>query len=190
MKIYIKYPCLIFTLYFLACSNISKSRNAEWGSKINTTTLKNLHKVNDSIYRSEQPNSNEFLQLEKMGIKSVLNLRNDKSDTSLLQLTNLNYNQIKIVTVNFSDSEIIEALKIIKNAPKPLLIHCKHGADRTGVVTAMYRIIFEDWATKKAIDELKNGGFGFHKKYKNITEFLNNVDIAAIKKMFLFSKKN
>ena len=117
-----------------------------------------------------------------MGIKSVLNLRNDKSDTSLLRLTNLNYNQIKIVTANFSDSEMIESLKIIKNAPKPLLIHCKHGSDRTGVVTAMYRIIFEDWANQKAIDELKNGGFCFHKKYKNIPEYLNKVDIAAIKK--------
>ena len=190
MKIYIKYPCLIFTLYFLACSNISKSRNAEWGNKINNTTLKNLHKVNDSIYRSEQPNSKEFKELEKMGIKSILNLRNDKSDSSLLGFSKLNYYQIKIVTVNFSDSEIIEALKVIKNAPKPLLIHCKHGADRTGVVTAMYRIIFEGWANNKAIDELNNGGYGFHKRYRNIPEYLNKVDIAAIKKMFLFSKKN
>ena len=181
MKFSPKYMYIIPTVYILSCCNSLKLRNTEWASKIEATTLKNLYKMNDSIYRSEQPESKEFQDLQKLGIKSILNLRDDRSDTSELKFTKLNYYQIKIVTANFSDSEIVAALKIIKNSPKPLLVHCKHGSDRTGVVTAIYRIIFENWTKQKAIDELKNGGFGFHTRYGNIPKYLNNVDTAYIK---------
>ncbi|MDI9347924.1 MAG: tyrosine-protein phosphatase [Methylacidiphilales bacterium] len=40
----------------------------------------------------------------------------------------------KIVTQEQMD----ELIHIMRNAPKPLLVHCKHGADRTGLVSALY----------------------------------------------------
>ena len=59
--------------------------------------------------------------------------------------------------------------------------HCWHGSDRTGLVSAMYRIVFGGWSKKEAIDELINGGYGYHSMYKNISEFIEKVDIVAIK---------
>lgn len=188
MKIRYKYFFLFLILSILPSCINSKKRNPEWASKITETSLANLYKLNDSLYRSEQPNKKEFLAIEKIGIKSILNLREDRSDITLLHLTHLNYEQVKIATADFGDSEIIEALKVINSAQKPLLIHCKHGSDRTGVVTAMYRIIFQNWTKQSALDELKNGGYGFHTRYDNIPEYINNFDTEYIKKMVLNQK--
>jgi protein tyrosine/serine phosphatase len=56
-----------------------------------------------------------------------------------------------------------------------------HGADRTGVVSAMYRVVYDNWDKKRAIDEMRNGGFGFHEVWKNIVEYVEKVDVNAIK---------
>ncbi|WP_417935520.1 tyrosine-protein phosphatase [Gilliamella apis] len=53
-----------------------------------------------------------------------------------------------------SDKKIIQILKTIKNSPKLRLIHCWHGSDRTGVVVAIYRLIFQNWNKRQVIDEL------------------------------------
>jgi len=81
----------------------------------------------------------------------------------------------------FNNKKIIESLKIIKNAPKPILIHCKHGSDRTGVIVAMYRIIFENYSKKEAIKELKTKKYGFHRIFINIPIYIKIVNSNKIR---------
>ena len=66
-------------------------------------------------------------------------------------------------------------MRILKNAPKPIVVHCHQGSDRTGAVIAMYRIVFQKWAKEKALDEMENGGFGFHKRYSNIVHYIKGI---------------
>jgi protein tyrosine/serine phosphatase len=74
-------------------------------------------------------------------------------------------------------------LRAIAQAEKPILIHCWHGSDRTGVVAAMYRMVFQNWPREQAIDEFVNGGFGYHASfYPNIERYLKRVDIEAIRR--------
>jgi protein tyrosine/serine phosphatase len=42
----------------------------------------------------------------------------------------------------------------------PVLIHCRAGLHRTGVMTAVYRMEYEGWTRRQAIEELKANGFG------------------------------
>lgn len=177
------YIGLIFTFAFCRYPvRNDKARDPGWATEINGTSLHNLFKVNDSIYRSEQPDSKAIKSFDSMGIKSILNLRENHSDTLLMGSGNINYYQVKFITSDFTDKEIIDALNVIKNAKKPLLIHCKHGSDRTGVVIAMYRIVFQHWEKEKALDELVNGGFGFHKIFQNIPNYIKMVDSDSIKR--------
>ena len=62
----------------------------------------------------------------------------------------------------------------------PYLVHCQHGADRTGTMVAMYRMVIQGWSREKAVDELVNGGYGFHPMWKNILEYLQNVNVEKI----------
>jgi tyrosine-protein phosphatase SIW14 len=146
------------------------------------TIFSNLYALNDTIYRCEQPNSLGFIKLNNIGIKSVLNLCLPNKDKNLIYRLPLNLYNVKMVASNIRDKKIIKALKILKTAPKPIVIHCNHGSDRTGVVIAMYRIIFQNWTKEKALNEMKNGEYGFHKIYSNISHYINKLDIERIKK--------
>jgi tyrosine-protein phosphatase SIW14 len=160
-------------------------RPSIWACKITNTSLSNLYKVDEGIFRCEQPDQKSFQQLADLGIKSVLNLRNKHSDSLFLQDSPLNCFKVNMEAKDIADDEIVQALKALKDAPKPIVVHCKHGADRTGVVIAMYRVVFQDWTKEKAIGELKYGGFGFHEAFANIPAYIQQVNVAEIKKLVL-----
>jgi protein tyrosine/serine phosphatase len=184
----IKYLSLFFLLFFYSClpsACSKKTRDRSWAVKMPNSPMHNFYKVNDSIYRSEQPTEKGFVFLQSQGIKTILNLREDRSDTGIQQKRIFTNFEVPMITADFTEKEIIAALQILKKAPKPILVHCKHGADRTGVVLAMYRIVFENWPKQKAIDELRNGNYGFHRRYRNIIEFIQRSDPDKIKQQVL-----
>ena len=77
----------------------------------------------------------------------------------------------------------MKALKIIQAAEKPVLLHCWHGSDRTGAISAAYRIVFEDWEKEKAIEELRKKEFGYHENwYPNVLSLLRNLDTPKLRK--------
>jgi hypothetical protein len=47
---------------------------------------------------------------------------------------------------------------------------------------AVYRLAFQGWSKADAIDEMVHGGFGFHADWQNLVEFLDALDVAALKK--------
>jgi hypothetical protein len=49
----------------------------------------------------------------------------------------------------------------------------------------MYRVVFLGWSKDEAIDELMNGGYGYHSLYTNIPEFIREADIDKIRKQVL-----
>lgn len=179
---------MISVILFIVSAGISQtfgqttSRPSSWGVRITSTSLENLYRVSDELYRSEQPDKKEFVELSTLGIKSSLNLRTTETDDELIGKCAIKPFLVPMDAGGFTNKEIIAALKVIKTAPKPILVHCRHGSDRTGVVVAMYRIVFQGWTKEDALNELLNGGYGFHTNYKNIPEYIKTVSVEAIKK--------
>ncbi|MBC7739269.1 MAG: protein-tyrosine-phosphatase, partial [Candidatus Saccharibacteria bacterium] len=60
-------------------------------------------------------------------------------------------------------------------------VHCHHGADRTGLIVALYRLIAQGWSRDAAIAELIEGGYGFHPIWANIPRYVQSVDLADLK---------
>lgn len=182
---------LVFNSLFLISCGIStpiekEKRPNNWANKIESTSLYNLYKIDEDLYRSEQPTLYKMNELEKMGIKSILNLRNIKSDLREAKNCNLNLYHKRINTWTITKEEAIDALKLIINAPKPILVHCKHGSDRTGCVIALYRMAKMNWSKDDAIKEFKYGGFGYHEDaFPNILRLLEKIDIEKdLKRIF------
>ncbi|MDR2382626.1 MAG: tyrosine-protein phosphatase, partial [Prevotellaceae bacterium] len=142
----------------------------------------NMYRVDEGIYRSEQPDREQFKALEKYGIKETLNLRYWHSDKKHAKDTNLDLHRVRMNAHDANDFDVVAALRIIKNRKGPILIHCHHGSDRTGLIVAMYNIVFRNKSKTEAIDEMLNGGFGFHKIYDNIVRYINNVNVDNIRK--------
>ena len=65
---------------------------------------------------------------------------------------------------------------------RPVFIHCKHGADRTGTMVAFYRLVFEGWSKAEALREMREGGFGFHKIWQNLLDFIEKSDVEQLRR--------
>ncbi|MFZ6641280.1 dual specificity protein phosphatase family protein [Undibacterium sp. TC4M20W] len=156
-------------------------RPEDWATPVAET--QNLYRVNQDFYRSAQLGSKDVALLQSLGIKTVVSLRSFHSDTSIFKDSNIKLQRIGINTWSINDTNVISALRAIKAAENdgPVLLHCMHGADRTGLVTAMYRILYQAWSKEKALEELMKGGYGYHSMWKNIPEYLKNVNIEKIR---------
>lgn len=178
---------LIFSLSLMACSSSKvtevKVRPDTWAQAIEKSGLPNFYKVSEELYRGARPEVEGFKELEKMGIKTVINLEAYHSDEDEMEEAevDINYYQIPMYAWYPEDKELIEFLDIISNKENaPFFVHCKHGADRTGITVATYRIIVEGWSKEEAIDEMKNGGYGFHKIWVNLIKYMEDLDVNKI----------
>jgi protein tyrosine/serine phosphatase len=160
------------------------ARDAKWARPITLDGVPNLNQVAPYLYRSAQPTAAGFKAAEsKLKLQTVINLRNFHSDADLLKGTKIEQQLVPMNAWHITNDEVISALKLIKaaQAKGPVLLHCQHGADRTGVVVAMYRVIYQGWSKQQALDEMENGGFNFHAIFANIPDFVKNADIPAFK---------
>ncbi len=156
---------------------------ARWATPIDLEGVPNFYKVTDSLYRSQQPTAEGMKNLEKMGIKTVINLRLFHSDEDELEGTNLKGLRIKVEAWDADEDEVIEFLKIVAD-PKnhPVLVHCKHGADRTGMMCAVYRMVVCGWDAEDAVTEMTRGPFGYHKIWKDIVAYLGRLNVDQLRK--------
>jgi len=121
-------------------------------------------------------------ELEKRGIETVVSLRVFHSDREFLKGTDLNYERITFQTWAPEDDEVIRFLNIVSDSRQtPVLVHCLHGSDRTGAMCAVYRIVVQGWSKEAAINEMKNGGYGHHKIWRNLEKWIQRIDVAALR---------
>ena len=160
----------------------ARLRPTEWATPVISGHLENWYKVDDRLYRSEQPDAEAMAEIEAFGIKRVLNLREYHDDDDEVEGRQLQTFHVPIDTKQINDDDVVAALRIILASKEPILVHCWHGADRTGTVVAMYRIVVQGWSREAAIDELVHGGYHYHAVFDNIITYLKQVDIKAIRK--------
>lgn len=158
-------------------------RPQHWASVVNKQT--NLYQVSPQLYRSEQPLKADSAALQQLNIKTVVNLRARNKDAVELAQSNMKLVHVPINTWSISSEQLAQALWQIEQA-KPqgnVLLHCYHGSDRTGLVTAMYRIIYQNWPIADAQREMKYGGFGFHPVWVNIDQFFTAEKVTQIQQL-------
>jgi len=153
----------------------------KWAEPLELPGLPNLHKVSDKLYRGAQPTAEGMKQLEKLGVKTVVNLRFLLSDRGKIKGTALAYEHINMVTFHAEAADVVRFLQIVSDPNRtPVFVHCQHGADRTGTMCAAYRIAVQGWSKEEAIDEMTKGGFGHHPIWKNLPRFIRKLDIDQI----------
>lgn len=146
--------------------------------------LRNLYEIDSGIYRSAQPRRHSYSAIKRAGIKEILNLRrHTNKDSSRGSQSGLILVQIPLKARDLDAGHIVEALRIIRDRNGPILIHCWKGSDRTGLLCAMYRIIFDHWSREDALQEMEHGGFGFHKTYREIPAYIRQADIDSIRRV-------
>ena len=147
-------------------------------------TLDNLHRITPTLYRSGQPKRADVEALKALGIETVISLRSFNSDERALAGSGIALVRIPIDTWSIDDAKVLRALVAIRRAEQhgPVLIHCWHGADRTGVVSAAYRMALQGWTKDAARHEMFRGGYGYHTLWRNIPHYIEELDVDALRK--------
>lgn len=158
-------------------------RDPTWAAKVEQPGLPNFHRVAPNLYRSAQPTANGLQAAEQLGIKTVIDLRAFHSDAKQTAATKLRVERIRFNTWHPEDEDAVRFLQLVSQPRHgPFLVHCLHGADRTGTMIAIYRIAVQGWKKDAAIREMTGGGYGYHAVWGNLIRYLKELDVEALKK--------
>ena len=130
--------------------------------------IKNFGYVNDNYYRGAQPRARDYADLAALGVKTVVDLQREgeAGEQKMVEAAGMKFYRIGMSTQSKPRREQAEAfLKIIDDpANQPVFVHCAGGRHRTGVMTAIYRLMHEGWSADRALAEMKqyqfDKGFG------------------------------
>lgn len=158
-------------------------RPEEWAHPVHLVGVPNLHRINDKLYRSAQPTEEGMSNLKQLGVKTIVNLRSFHSDRDEIGDTGLRYEHLTMKAWHPEEKEVVRFLRIVNDPEStPVLFHCLHGADRTGTLSAVYRVAVQGWSKKDALEEMVRGGFNYHEIWINLPEWIRDLDIDKIRK--------
>jgi protein tyrosine phosphatase (PTP) superfamily phosphohydrolase (DUF442 family) len=161
-----------------------------YGEKLQIRGIPNAGKINDALYRGAQPKQAGLVELKKLGITTIVDLRRDdpqKADWEGREAAALGLRFVYIPIGGWKpprEEQVAEFLELFRNDPKArVFIHCRFGDDRTGLFVAIYRLAVDQWTTKQAIGEMYFFGFnGFwHPSMKRfIREFPEHMRSSSV----------
>lgn len=124
----------------------------------------NFGEVNRTLFRGAQPNDADMANLQRLGVRTIINLRLP-SDTwseeaTVARTLGLGYVSVPLRGLSApTNAEVARILALIGSSPPPVFVHCEHGADRTGTIIACYRVQHDGWTGARAWAEAKSYGF-------------------------------
>lgn len=132
-------------------------------TKTSADSIENFGQVNENYYRGAQPRPENFAQLKKLGIKTVIDLRRDSESEAPEWARNagMQYFNIPMKASRPATEEQTNYFLKLVNDPNnwPVYVHCKGGRHRTGALTAIYRITHDGWTADQAYEEMKKYDF-------------------------------
>lgn len=134
----------------------------------------NFHEIAKDVFRSSQPTMWQLERItKKHGLKVIVNLKDENRNCPYFHFEEEKCQELglELINVNISSrnfpryEQIVRYKEIMENMDKPVLIHCKAGADRTGVFCTLYQYFVEGRDIKDT-DQLRFWPYG-HFRYSN-----------------------
>lgn len=156
------------------------ARPVNWAQPLDSRI--NLYRMAPDLYRSALPSAGDLPELQALGIATVINFY-QRGDEQWLKDPKVVQVHLPLRTDRIDDADVIEVLRSIRQAQSRgrVLIHCKHGQNRTGLIAAMYRVIYQNWSKEQALAEMRGGGFGGQERMDDAERYLHDADIPALR---------
>jgi len=173
-----KRPLLIFPLIFVfvlparvsAQNQVKTSTPSEmhsaYGEKLRIAGVPNSGKINDHLYRGAQPRDPGLVELKKLGITTIVDLRDEDQPNINWEEKRAESLGIRFVHIPVSGwsppthEQVVQFLRIFRDSPQEkVFVHCRYGDDRTGVFVAIYRMALEKLPPEQALKEMYFFGF-------------------------------
>jgi tyrosine-protein phosphatase SIW14 len=144
----------------------------------------NFGQVDPGYYRGGELKGQDAADLAKLGVKTVIDLRNDgdydPAESEAVRAAGMTYVRIPMTTRTAPTSDQIEQfMSLVSNhADSPVYVHCVEGRHRTGVMTAVYRMASDGWTAEQAFSEMKKYKFGMDFLHPEFKKFVYGYQAA------------
>jgi len=152
-------------------------------------SIKNFGVVDGRIYRGGQPAKDEYSELARLGVKTVIDLRKDSQSSSrgLAEAAGLTYVNIAIDDHGAPSMDDAAAfLKAVDASTGPVYVHCAGGRHRTGSMIAVWRMTRDKWSLDQAYKEMldydfytRNGHGGFKTFVEDYSKSVQSAPVAT-----------
>jgi len=156
----------------------SNGKNEKAGTKADGVeiTVENFGKVAEFYYRGAQPKDEEYRQLASLGVKTIVDLRDDPKDYArgLAEKAGLKYINLPMSDKSYPAADAAEKFLSIVNDKEnwPVYVHCAGGRHRTGAMTAVFRMDMQGWDADRAYTEMKDYDFYTRWGHKAMKKFV------------------
>ena len=184
----------VLTLIFAAASlSVGQQSN----SNFSNVKIKNFGQMSERFYRGAQPKESDYKDLAALGIKTVIDLRDDPEsyEKRSAEAVGMKYVNIPMSDKDYPrDDQIANFLKLVDDpGTGKFFVHCAGGRHRTGVAGAVYRFTHDHWnydqvyAEMKTYDFYTRFGHGAMKQY--VQDYWQHLHVPAVNAAAVTSNK-
>jgi tyrosine-protein phosphatase SIW14 len=158
-NIFRKYVAVLVALFsFTVFTQAQTSPSAFPNIKVN-----NFGQMDENYFRGAQPMPDDYASLAALGIKTIVDLRNDPTDYEKSAAEAVGIKYINVPMSGWKSPKDADVQKVYSILTDPasgkVFVHCKAGIHRTGITGAVYRMEKYGWDYDKAYAEMKNYNF-------------------------------
>lgn len=149
-------------LALIALLSLAAVASAQENSTSNIK-IKNFGQMDDRFYRGAQPKETDYKDLAQLGIRTVIDLRDDPEpyEKPMVESLGMTYIHIPMTDKKYPTPEALDLFFKTVNDPHTgkFFVHCAGGRHRTGVMGAVYRFKFYNWDFEQVYKEMKQYDF-------------------------------
>jgi protein tyrosine phosphatase (PTP) superfamily phosphohydrolase (DUF442 family) len=157
-----RHPALLALIAILSFASVSVAQKTTDPNEA-TVKIKNFGQMDERFYRGAQPKEKDYQALAQLGIKTVIDLREDPKDyaKATVESLGMTYINIPMIAKKYPTPEATEAfLKTVSDpATGKFFVHCAGGRHRTGAMGAVYRFHLYNWNFDQVYKEMKQYDF-------------------------------
>ncbi len=126
--------------------------------------INNFDIVSQGLWRGAAPSQQGMAGLAQSGVKTIVDLRmagqGAQQESQRAKQLGIKYFHIPLGFKGVSLPKVAQFLSIVDNpVNQPVFVHCRYGADRTGALVAVFRVLREHWTFAQAYSEMKSHHF-------------------------------
>jgi protein tyrosine/serine phosphatase len=154
---------LLALITVLSVAVVTSAQKVSDSSSNQSIKIKNFGQMDERFYRGAQPKEHDYKALAELGIKTIIDLREETEtySQSAVEAQGMTYVNIPMIAKKYPTPEAIATFLKTVNDPATgkFYVHCAGGRHRTGAMGAVYRFQFYKWDFEQVYKEMKKFDF-------------------------------